>query len=89
MEHDTETRRRTDDEYVHHYSPGKLKILADILEVSLAMILLLIPIFLLLLVPMGKPVMAVVASLFVILFSVVVSTLTGAKVQEVFFGSAA
>jgi hypothetical protein len=33
--------------------------------------------------------MAVVASIFVIMFSVVVSSVTGAKVQEVFFGSAA
>jgi hypothetical protein len=32
--------------------------------------------------------MATVASLFVLLFSVVVSSVTGAKVQEVFFGSA-
>jgi len=67
----------------------KLKIAANILEVSVAVILLLIPVFLLFLVPMGKPMMATIASLFVLLFSVVVSSLTGAKVQEVFFGSAA
>jgi len=89
LEHDAETRRKTDDEYVDLYSPGKLKILADILEVSMAMILLLIPVYLLFLVPMSKPMMATVASLFVVLFSVAVSSLTGAKVQEVFFGSAA
>jgi hypothetical protein len=89
LQHDTETRRKTDDEYVHLYSVDKLKIAANILEVSVAVILLLIPVFLLFLVPMGKPMMATIASLFVLLFSVVVSSLTGAKVQEVFFGSAA
>jgi hypothetical protein len=87
--HDTETRRKTDDEFVHLYSVDKLKIAANILEVSVAVILLLIPVFLLFLVPMSKPMMATIASLFVLLFSVVVSSLTGAKVQEVFFGSAA
>lgn len=89
LQHDTETCRKTDDEYVHLYSVDKLKIAANILEVSVAVILLLIPVFLLFLVPMGKPMMATIASLFVLLFSVVVSSLTGAKVQEVFFGSAA
>jgi hypothetical protein len=89
LQHDTETRRKTDDEFVHLYSVDKLKIAANILEVSVAVILLLIPVFLLFLVPMSKPMMATIASLFVLLFSVVVSSLTGAKVQEVFFGSAA
>jgi hypothetical protein len=68
---------------------NRLKIAANILEVSVAVIILLIPVFLLFLVPMSKPMMATVASLFVLLFSVVVSSVTGAKVQEVFFGSAA
>ncbi|KAE9380007.1 hypothetical protein N431DRAFT_361280 [Stipitochalara longipes BDJ] len=89
LQHDAETRRKTDDEYVDHYSTGKLKILANLLEVSMTIIILLIPVFLLFLVPMSKPMMATVASLFVILFTVVVSSATGAKVQEVFFGSAA
>ena len=89
MERDTETSRKTDDEFVHHYSPGKLKILANILEVSLAMILLLIPVYLLFLVEMSKPMMATVLSLFVIVFSVVVSSVTGAKAHDVFLGSAA
>ncbi|KAH8779611.1 hypothetical protein BGZ57DRAFT_313481 [Hyaloscypha finlandica] len=89
LQHDIETRRKTDDEFVHLYSVDKLKIAANILEVSVAVILLLIPVFLLFLVPMSKPMMATIASLFVLLFSVVVSSLTGAKMQEVFFGSAA
>jgi hypothetical protein len=88
LQHDTESRRKTDDEFVHHYSRDRLKIAANILEVSMAVIILLIPVYLLFLVPMSKPMMATVASLFVLLFTVVVSSVTGAKVQEVFFGSA-
>jgi hypothetical protein len=68
---------------------NRLKIVANILEVSVAMIMLLIPVYLLFLVEMSKNMMATVASIFVFLFTVVVSSVTGAKVQEVFFGSAA
>jgi hypothetical protein len=67
----------------------RLKIVATILEVFVAVIMLLIPVYLLFLVEMSKPMMAAVASIFVCLFTVVVSSVTGAKVQEVFFGSAA
>lgn len=67
----------------------RLKIFANILEVSVAVIMLLIPIYLLFLVEMSKPMMAAVASIFVCLFTVVISSVTGAKAQEVFFGSAA
>ncbi|PMD60231.1 uncharacterized protein K444DRAFT_722306 [Hyaloscypha bicolor E] len=88
LQHDTETRRKTDNEFVHLYSADRLKIVANILEVSVIVILL-IPVFLLFLVPMSKPIIATIASLYVTLFSVVVSSLTGAKVQVVFFGSIA
>jgi hypothetical protein len=36
---------------------------------------------------MSKPMMAIVALMFVLLFSVIVAIITGGKVQEVFFGS--
>jgi hypothetical protein len=81
--------RKTDDEFVDIYSSWKVTILANILQVSLAAIILLIPVFLLFLVEMSRPMMTVVASIFVVLFSVVVSSVTGAKVQEVFCGTAA
>ncbi len=55
----------------------------------MAVMILLIPVFLLFLIPMSKPIMATVTALFVILFSVVVASVTGTKVQEVFFGGAA
>jgi hypothetical protein len=37
---------------------------------------------------MSKPIMAIVALMFVLLFSVIVAIVTSGKVQEVFFGSA-
>jgi len=81
--------RKTDDQFVDLYSSRKVTIIANIVEVSLAVIILLVPVILLFLVKMSKPMMAVVASVFVLLFSLVVSSVTGAKVQEVFFGTAA
>jgi hypothetical protein len=89
MLQDDRSRQKTDDKFVRIFSIDRLKIIANILEVSIAMIMLLIPVYLLFLVEMSKHMMATVASIFVFLFTVVVSSVTGAKVQEVFFGSAA
>ena len=66
-----------------------LKVVADAMVVSLAVGLLLIPVFILFLVPMSRALMAVTASICLIAFTVVISAVTGAKVQEVFFGTAA
>jgi hypothetical protein len=89
MLQDDRDRQKTDDKFVRIFSKNRLKIAANILEVSVAMIMLLIPVYLLFLVEMSKHMMAIVASIFVFLFTVMISTVTGAKVQEVFFGSAA
>lgn len=89
MLQDDRSRQKTDDKFVRIFSIDRLKIIANILEVSIAVIMLLIPVYLLFLVEMSKHMMATVASIFVFLFTVVISTVTGAKVQEVFFGSAA
>jgi hypothetical protein len=75
--------RKTEDERVHHYSPVRLEILANALSVSVGTLILLIPVFLLFLLSMNRIMMAVTASSFVVVFSVVVSTVTGAKVHEV------
>lgn len=89
MLQDDRGRQKTDDEFVHIYSVDRLKIAANILEVSVAVMMLLIPVYLLFLVEMSKPMMATVASIFVCLFTVVVASVTGAKVQEVLFGCGA
>lgn len=62
--------------------------MSKIIPVFLAVALLLIPVFLLFLVRMSRGVMAVTALSFVFFFSLVLSTMTPAKVHEVFFGTA-
>jgi hypothetical protein len=89
MLQDDRDRQKTDDKFVRIFSKNRLKTAANILEVSVAMIMLLVPVYLLFLVEMSKHMMAIVASIFVFLFTVMISTVTGANVQEVFFGSAA
>ena len=84
-----EERRKTDNEYVDHYSNTRLKLLATLLQVLLVAVLFLVPVFLLFLVPMTRAVMAVTASTFLVAFTMTVSFWTSAKVQEVFFGTAA
>ncbi len=80
---------KTGDKWVDHYSATRLEILANIFAVSVATGVLLVPVFLLYLIPMSRVMMALTASTFVVLFTVAVTTTTGAKVHEVFFGTAA
>jgi hypothetical protein len=56
--------------------------------VSLAVGILLVPAYILFLVPMSKPMMTVTTTIFLLACSVILSIFTGAKVQEVFFGTA-
>ncbi|KAG4439048.1 hypothetical protein IFR05_005476 [Cadophora sp. M221] len=84
-----EERRKTDNEYVDHYSKQRLAFLAILLQVVVVAALFLTPVFILFLVPTNRAVMAVTASVFVLAFTVVVSFMTEAKVQEVFFGTSA
>jgi hypothetical protein len=79
---------KTSDPNVNYYSQARLSIIGKMLFVSLAVGLLLIPIFLLFLVTMSRGVMAMIALGFVFLFGLVVSTTTNAKVHEIFFGTA-
>ncbi|KAL5317200.1 hypothetical protein ACEPPN_014295 [Leptodophora sp. 'Broadleaf-Isolate-01'] len=84
-----EERRKTDSEDVDHYSKQRLAFLAILLQVVVVAVLFLTPVFVLFLVPTSRAVMAVTASVFVLAFTIVVSFMTEAKVQEVFFGTAA
>lgn len=74
---------------VDYYSKDRLALFAILLQVCLVAVLFLVPVFLLFLVPMSRAVMAVTASTFLLAFTVTISLWTGAKVQEVFFGTAA
>lgn len=80
--------KKTDDPNVNIYSSTRLSALGKVVGVSLAVALLLIPVFLLFLIPMTRGAMAVTALSFVFFFSLVVSTMTPAKIHEVFFGTA-
>ncbi|KAG4428621.1 hypothetical protein IFR05_015895 [Cadophora sp. M221] len=84
-----EERRKTDSEYVDHYSKQRLAFLAILLRVVVVAALFLTPVFILFLVSTNRAVMAVTALVFVLAFTVVVSFMTEAKVQEVFFGTSA
>jgi uncharacterized membrane protein len=81
-------RNKTSDPHINYYSPARLSAMSKIIPVFLAVALLLIPVFLLFLVRMSRGVMAVTALSFVFFFSLVLSTMTPAKVHEVFFGTA-
>ncbi|KAH6710668.1 hypothetical protein BKA61DRAFT_612157 [Leptodontidium sp. MPI-SDFR-AT-0119] len=81
-------RKKTDDRLVTYYSASRLKAFAGLLLVLTTVGILLAPVFLLFLIPMSRSLMAVTASIFIILFSVVVSVVTGAQVYEVFVSTA-
>lgn len=70
------------------YSSSKLRGWAAFFLVLTTVGFLLTPVFLLFLVPMSRAMMAVTASIFIVLFSVLVSVVTGAQVYKVFVSTA-
>jgi hypothetical protein len=85
----TETeRKKTDDKHVDIYSPLRLSILAKTIAVLFGVGSLLIPVFLLFLVHMSREWMATVALGFVLVFSVMMSAMTGARLQDMLYGIA-
>jgi hypothetical protein len=81
-------RSKTVDESVYHLSAVRLSIAARFLTILLATTSLLAPVFLLLLASISKAWMATVAIGFVLLFSVMMSVVTGARAQDLLFGTA-
>lgn len=73
---------------MERYSSAKLSVFSKILLVSLAVGVLLIPIYLLFLVTMTRLDMALTVSAFMLLFCVVMCSTTDAKAQEVLIGTA-
>ncbi|KAF4630197.1 hypothetical protein G7Y89_g7945 [Cudoniella acicularis] len=80
---------KTKDKFITTYSPRRLGYLANGLAVSLAVGVLLVPVYLLFLVVESHAMMAVTASIFMFAFSVILSAVTGASPQEIFMGAAA
>ncbi|KAK0110099.1 hypothetical protein ONS95_002755 [Cadophora gregata] len=81
-------REKTTDTQVTYYSATLLKIWGGLFLVLTTVGILLTPVFLLFLVPMSRSWMAVTASIFIVLFSIVVSVVTGAHVYNVFVSTA-
>ena len=81
--------RKTTDQYVDHYAKHRLAIVIKTISVSLAVGMLLIPVILLFLVRMSRESMAWLVFGFVLAFSIVMSTITEARVQEILIGTAA
>jgi hypothetical protein len=81
--------RKTKDGRIHLFSGIRVTTFANTISVLLAVGWLLIPVFLLYLVPMHHGVMACVALGFILAFSATLSLFIGAGVQEVLIGTAA
>lgn len=79
---------RTRDPNVDHYAPGHLAALVKALSVSLAVLLLLAPVFVLFLVPLSREAMAWLVFGFVLVFAITVSILTEAETQGLLIGTA-
>jgi hypothetical protein len=73
---------------VEFFSTARISLFARLIAVFLAVVILFIPVILFLLVPMSKAWMAIVVLAFDFGFSVMVSLLTDAGIQEIFVGTA-
>ena len=79
---------KSQDSSVEFFSTARISIFARLIVVFLAVLILLIPVILFFLTSMSRASMTVVVLTFVFLFSVMVSLLTDAGVQEIFIGTA-
>jgi len=79
---------KTHDSSIEFFSENRIGIFAGLISVFLAVTVLFIPVILFLLTSMGRSWMAVVTLSFVLIFSVMITLLTDAGVQEIFVGTA-
>jgi hypothetical protein len=82
-------RSRTNNPQVHHYSISGLDILAKIVASSVAVGILLVPIFILFLFDLSRAKMAVIVGCFVLVFMVTMSVLVDVTPHDLFIGIAA
>lgn len=81
--------KKTSDDHADLYNPVRLNILGNTLVVLLTVGGIAVPVLLLFLQPMNRAAMSIVAIGFVLLFTVSVAGMTGARVQDIMFGTAA
>jgi hypothetical protein len=81
-------KKRTKDNYVTYYSQASLTTAAKIISISVVNGIVLGPVYLLFLHPdWSRGMMAFICSVFVGLFVVVISSMTDAKLHDVFVGA--
>ncbi|KAF5871300.1 uncharacterized protein Bfra_007816 [Botrytis fragariae] len=85
----TPKRKTPTEETVKFFSTFRISLLSKLLVVCMTVLILLIPVFLLLTIPMEAGWMAFAVLAFVLLFSVMISLLTDAGTQEIFVGTSA
>jgi uncharacterized membrane protein YkgB len=82
-------RSRTSNPYVYHYSPSRLAVLAKIFASTVAVGILLVPVFILFLVDLSRANMSIVVGGFVLVFMVTMSVLVDVTPHDLFIGIAA
>ena len=83
-----EDNKPTLDKTVSYYSSSKLHGVVQVLMVSTIMGVLLIPVFLLFLVPMSRLMMAFTSTIFIFLFAIIMTVVAEGRTYEVFVGTA-
>jgi hypothetical protein len=76
------------DQSVFYYSPSRLGGVVQVLMVSTVMGILLIPVYLLFLVPMSHLMMAITSTAFIILFAIIMTVVAEGRIYEIFVGTA-
>lgn len=76
------------DQSVSYYSPSRLGGVVQVLMVSTIMGVLLIPVYLLFLVPMSHLMMAITSTAFIFLFAIIMTVVAEGRIYEIFVGTA-
>jgi hypothetical protein len=81
-------KKPTLDPSAAYYSPSKLGKVVQALMVCTIMGVLLVPVFLLFLVRMSHPMMAVISTAFIFLFAIIMTVVAEGRTYEIFVGTA-
>jgi hypothetical protein len=79
--------KEVQDRKVYYFSGDKIVILARLMAVCVAVMILLIPVFLLYLTDMSRKTTSIMVLAFVLAFATLMSVFTGARIESVFVGT--
>ncbi|RFU32616.1 hypothetical protein B7463_g3741, partial [Scytalidium lignicola] len=82
-------RRKTENPNIRNYSPSRLEPISKAIYIGLAIATIVVPVYLMVLVPMTRAQMASAIAGFAFIFAITMAALTEAKVQDIFLGTAA